>query len=95
MSSCAEWKTRKNMRKGAAVVEPLYGEKDVDETLKLLAPLPPCVFKARDGARADAGPGLKVLRRDARQGRAAHRVALPLPRLARDAEHGGFARTGS
>lgn len=53
MQEDAEWKTRKNMRKGAAVVEPLYGEKDVDETLKLLAPLP---YKQE----TELLPGLKV-----------------------------------
>lgn len=53
MQEDAEWKTRKNMRKGAAVVEPLYGEKDVDETLKLLAPLP---YKQE----MELLPGLKV-----------------------------------
>ncbi len=39
-------------------------------------------------------PALKVLRRDAGQGCAAHRVALPLPRLARDAEHRRLAAAG-
>ena len=53
MQEDAEWKTRKNMRKGAGPVEPLYGEKDVDETMKHITALP-------YGQQIDLLPGFKV-----------------------------------
>jgi metallo-beta-lactamase family protein len=40
MQEEAEWRTRKNARNGLPKVEPLYGDKDVEDSVKLLAPLP-------------------------------------------------------
>ena len=40
MGEDAEWRTRKNSRKGLPAVEPLYTEKEVEATLKLLSPIP-------------------------------------------------------
>src|SRR3546814_3386788 len=47
----------------------------------------PLIFHARDRLRRDGGPAFQILGRDARQGRAAHLIALRLPRLARDPQH--------
>lgn len=40
MSEDAKWKTRKNSRKGLPAVEPLYTEKEVEDTLELRSPVP-------------------------------------------------------
>lgn len=40
MGEEAEWRTRKNSRKGLPPVEPLYTEKEVEDSLGLLSPIP-------------------------------------------------------
>ncbi|NLL35921.1 MAG: MBL fold metallo-hydrolase [Fretibacterium sp.] len=40
MKEEAEWKSRKNLRRGLPPVTPLYDEADVENALKLLAPVP-------------------------------------------------------
>lgn len=40
MAEEAEWRTRKNSRRGMPPVKALYSEKDVEASLKLLSPLP-------------------------------------------------------
>ncbi len=40
MSEDAQWRTRKNARKGLPPVEPLYGESDVEAALALRSPIP-------------------------------------------------------
>jgi len=54
----AEWRTRKNARKGLPKVEPLYGDKEVEDSIKLLAPLP-------YDELIDISEGLKVRFREA------------------------------
>lgn len=58
MKEDAEWRTRKNARKGLAAVEPLYQEKDVDDSIKQLFPIP-------YDEVLDILPGLKVRFREA------------------------------
>src|SRR3546814_11818791 len=54
----------------------------------------PLIFHARDRPRREGGPAFQILGRDARQGRAAHLIALRLPRLARDPQHRRLAAAG-
>lgn len=54
----AEWKSKKNLRRGLPKIEPLYGEKDVDHTLKMRSPVP-------YDEVLDILPGLKVRFREA------------------------------
>lgn len=54
----AEWKTRKNRRKGLPPVEPLYEDDDVDKALSLLLPT------SYDDV-LDVAPGIRVRFRDA------------------------------
>ena len=58
MQEDAEWKSRKNSRKGLPKVEPLYSEKDVESALGHLSPVP------YDEA-IDITPGLRVRFREA------------------------------
>jgi hypothetical protein len=52
------------------------------------------VLETGDRPRADARTRLEAFRRDSRQGGAAHLIALRLPSLAGDPQHGALARTG-
>ena len=58
MAEEAEWKTRKNARKGLPPVKPSYGEKDVDETLKRFEYI-------HYDDRVDIIPGISARYRDA------------------------------
>ncbi len=58
MQEDAQWRTRKNLRKGLPKVEPLYGEREVEDASGLLAPL------AYDEMN-DIMPGLAVRFREA------------------------------
>ncbi len=58
MQEDAQWKTRKNMRRGLPKVEPLYGEKEVEKALGLRSPMP-------YDEVVDIVPGLKVRFREA------------------------------
>ncbi len=40
MGEEAEWRTRKNSRKGLPPVEPLYSENEVEDSLGLRSPIP-------------------------------------------------------
>ena len=52
MGEDAEWRTRKNSRKGQPAIEPLYAEKEVEATLKLLSPIPyDEVIEIREGLK--------------------------------------------
>src|SRR3954462_3906594 len=62
--------------------------------LPLVTSLSPRVLERGDRARVDAGSALARLGRDARQGRAPHRVAGGLPGLARRREYRALARPG-
>lgn len=58
MAEEAEWKTRKNARKGLPAVKPMFGERDVEETIKR--------FKyIRYDDRAEILPGVDARYRDA------------------------------
>ena len=61
---------------------------------ELIASVLPGELQARQRPRCDAAAALKSLGSNARQRRAAHRVALRLPCLTRDAEHGGLTAAG-
>ncbi|NLV81533.1 MAG: MBL fold metallo-hydrolase [Synergistaceae bacterium] len=54
----AEWKSKKNLRKGLNKVEPLFGDKEVETTLELRSPVP-------YDEVLDIMPGLKVRFREA------------------------------
>ena len=58
MAEEAEWKTRKNARKGLPAVKPSYNEKDVDETLKRFEYI-------HYDDRVDIVPGVSARYRDA------------------------------
>lgn len=58
MSEEAEWKTRKNARKGLPPVEPLFDEGNVDEAIRFLSPV------SYDDV-IDIAPGIKARFRDA------------------------------
>jgi len=58
MAEDAEWRTRKNARKGLPPVKPAYNERDVEETLKLLR-------ATRYDERTQAAPGCGVRFREA------------------------------
>lgn len=58
MKEDAEWRSRKNVRKGLPKVEPLYSENDVEDALALRSPLP-------YDEVADICPGLKIRFREA------------------------------
>ncbi len=58
MQEEAEWRTRKNARKGLPKVEPLYGDNDVADSINLRAPMP-------YDEVVDILPGLKVRFREA------------------------------
>src|SRR3546814_15376228 len=59
-----------------------------------LAALVPLIFKAGDRPRGDSRSTFQILGRDPRQGRAAHLIALMLPRLARHPQHRRLAGAG-
>src|SRR3546814_16159632 len=52
------------------------------------------IFKAGDRPRGDSRSTFQILGRDPRQGRAAHLIALMLPRLARHPQHPRLAGAG-
>ena len=58
MEEDAEWRTRKNARKGLPAVEPLYGEQDVEDALQRRSPIP-------YDEVVELFPGLKVRFREA------------------------------
>ncbi|MDR1472490.1 MAG: MBL fold metallo-hydrolase [Synergistaceae bacterium] len=58
MAEEAEWRTRKNSRKGLPPVLPLYGDGDVEDTLKLFR-------YVRYDEFSDIAPGVRVRYRDA------------------------------
>ncbi len=58
MAEEAEWKTRKNARRGLPPVKPIFGENDVKETLSRLRPV------SYDD-RVEVAPGVSVRYRDA------------------------------
>ena len=60
MKEDAEWRTRKNARKGLPPVEPLYSERDVEDALAYRSPLP-------YDEVVEILPGLGVRFREARQ----------------------------
>src|SRR3546814_6887085 len=58
------------------------------------AALVPLIFKAGDRPRGDSRSAFQIFGRDPRQGRAAHMIALMLPRLARHPQHRRLAGAG-
>lgn len=58
MAEEAEWRTRKNARKGLPAVKPMFGERDVEETLKRFK------FVHYDD-RVEIAPGIEARYRDA------------------------------